>query len=270
MISPFPGMDPFLELRWQDVHTSLMTYIRDQLQEQLPADLLARMNERVVMEFTDDEPAPRDPHASGRPDVGIMESSGGIAVAAPPMIDRELAVPSGIMIREFEFPETEPFIEIVDAQTGARIITIIELVSPTNGQSGSGRDSYLAKQKSTLKAKVNLIEIDLTRAGDRAAIMPWCRELPLPWPAYLAGVHRKFGLKSPQLEYHELPMEAPLKPIAIPLRPTDADVILKLQPLIEQAYQRGRYYNIDYKTKLKPPLSYAEQALLDQRLEQRR
>jgi hypothetical protein len=32
MASPFPGMDPWLELHWRDEHASLIIYIRDQLQ----------------------------------------------------------------------------------------------------------------------------------------------------------------------------------------------------------------------------------------------
>ena len=36
MKSPFPGMDPYLEEFWPDVHASLIIYARDQLEEQLP------------------------------------------------------------------------------------------------------------------------------------------------------------------------------------------------------------------------------------------
>ena len=39
MNSPFPGMDPYLERHWGDVHQALVTYIRDQLQPSLPDDL---------------------------------------------------------------------------------------------------------------------------------------------------------------------------------------------------------------------------------------
>ena len=49
MPSPFPGMDPYLERHWGDVHTSLVTYARDQLQKFLPRDLRARVEERVVV-----------------------------------------------------------------------------------------------------------------------------------------------------------------------------------------------------------------------------
>ena len=45
--SPFPGMDPYLEASWGDIHQSLITYSRDQIQSQLPRDLRARTEERV-------------------------------------------------------------------------------------------------------------------------------------------------------------------------------------------------------------------------------
>ena len=47
MKSPFPGMDPYLERHWSDVHQALVTYIRDQLQPKLPEDLRARMQVRA-------------------------------------------------------------------------------------------------------------------------------------------------------------------------------------------------------------------------------
>ena len=50
MKSPFPGMDPYLEEFWPDVHASLIIYARDQLEEQLPSSLIARVEERVVFE----------------------------------------------------------------------------------------------------------------------------------------------------------------------------------------------------------------------------
>ncbi len=43
--NPFPGMNPWLEQAWGDVHASFMTYARDSLQDQLPPDLQARVEE---------------------------------------------------------------------------------------------------------------------------------------------------------------------------------------------------------------------------------
>ena len=39
MKSPFPGMDPYLEQHWGDVHQAFVTYLRDSLQPQLPGGL---------------------------------------------------------------------------------------------------------------------------------------------------------------------------------------------------------------------------------------
>ena len=47
-----------------------------------------------------------------------------------------------------------------------------------------------------------------------------------------------------------------LPTIAIPLRPTDQDVPLDLQQLINQCYDRGRYgFTIDYSADPGPPLA---------------
>ena len=43
-------MDPYLEAHWRDVHASLVIYIRDALQDHLPPELRARVEERVVLE----------------------------------------------------------------------------------------------------------------------------------------------------------------------------------------------------------------------------
>src|ERR1700676_2877218 len=50
MPSPFPGMDPYLEAHWRDVHASLIIYARDALQGVLPSALRARVEESVLLE----------------------------------------------------------------------------------------------------------------------------------------------------------------------------------------------------------------------------
>jgi hypothetical protein len=59
MKSPFPGMDPYLEEHWRDVHHRFLTYACDELQDRLPDDLRARLEERVFVEpeFAESEPA---------------------------------------------------------------------------------------------------------------------------------------------------------------------------------------------------------------------
>src|SRR5262249_45424787 len=69
MNSPFPGMDPYLEQFWPDLHARLMLYACDQLEEQLPGNLIARVEERVVLETEE------DPHGV-YPDIKITERAG--------------------------------------------------------------------------------------------------------------------------------------------------------------------------------------------------
>ena len=77
MNSPFPGMDPYLERFWPDLHARLILYACDQLEAQLPASLIARVEERVVLEIE----ARR--HRIIYPDVKISErpGKGGAAMA---------------------------------------------------------------------------------------------------------------------------------------------------------------------------------------------
>lgn len=49
MVSPFPGMDPYLEVHWPDVQTSLIVGACEVLNQRLPDDLVARANERAAM-----------------------------------------------------------------------------------------------------------------------------------------------------------------------------------------------------------------------------
>src|SRR5438105_3403683 len=46
MKSPFPCMDPYLELHWRDVHATMIVYMKEQLQPQLSGPLRARVEER--------------------------------------------------------------------------------------------------------------------------------------------------------------------------------------------------------------------------------
>ncbi len=63
----------------------------------------------------------------------------------------------------------------------------------------------------------------------------------------------------------------PLPPIGIPLLAPDPDIALDLQPLVANVYSRSRYdRDIDYSQPIDPPLSPAETAWLQERLQERR
>jgi hypothetical protein len=245
-------MDPYLEQDWLDVHSALITYIRDQLQDQLPQDLCARMESRVLVE-DDIEEKPQHRH----PDVRVVDvggsGGGGTAVLERPAFST--VEPDLWLVDARGEPATQRYIEIVDSQTRSRVVTTIELISPTNKRPGIGQHLYLAKREECLAAGVNVVEIDLTRAGDRLSILPQLGTI-WPLPTYVACVRP--ASRPNYIAVYRLPLDQPLKPIRIPLRAKDEDVVLQLQPLVAQAYVKGRYDRLDYSRPLDPPLSREE------------
>lgn len=73
MTRPFPGMDPYLESHWRDIHHRLITYAADEIQTGLPQDLRARVEERVFVESDLRErlPAISVPLRQGEPDLAL-------------------------------------------------------------------------------------------------------------------------------------------------------------------------------------------------------
>jgi hypothetical protein len=244
MASPFPGMDPYLERHWGDVHHRLITYASDRLQEILPKNLRARVEERVFVEAREGALRPIVP------DVRVVETR---------RRKREVvAAPSGLAIAEplvvlTDEETSQGFIEIRDASTGHRVVTVIEVLSPANKVPGEGQEKYLQKRQELRDSKVSLVEIDLVRTGRRPLPVPLENLSPSFRTAYHAWVRR--GWEAIKVEIYRLPLRERLAMIRIPLRKTDADVPLDLQALIDECYRKGGYEeDIDYQVDPQPPL----------------
>src|SRR5207245_471408 len=117
---------------------------------------------------------------------------------------------------------------------------------------GDGRDKYIQKQQEVIAAGVNLVEVDLTRGGLRRLAYPASALPPAHRATYLACIYRGFG--ADQFELYPMPLRARLPAIRIPLRDGDPDVVMDLQPLVDRAYEEGRYDDIDYRQPCEPPL----------------
>jgi hypothetical protein len=61
-----------------------------------------------------------------------------------------------------------------------------------------------------------------------------------------------------QREIYPIPLRGRLPSIRVPLRPSDPDAVLALQPLIDQAFERGKYWLMDYQRDLQPTLSKSD------------
>ena len=81
----------------------------------------------------------------------------------------------------------EWYLEIRDVGTG-KLVTVIEVLSPTNKSHGAGRKKYCKNRNRIFDSNTSLIEIDLLRAGK-----------PMPISDPRAGGER--------LSYHDQPWQ---------------------------------------------------------------
>lgn len=257
MQSPFPGMDPFIEGcgLWEDFHHDLIAAIKSDLAGRLPERYVVRTGERAYIAMVDPQEGQdgRQEHLF-KPDVGVVHKGpttdvGGttILTAAPcdTANDGEAVTLRALVPEEFR----EAFIEIFTTEPERRLVTVIEVLSPTKKRKDTpGWDLYLRKRNALLSGEANLVEIDLVRGGQRLPMVdPWP-----DWP-YCIMVARK--AQAPYCRVVKAHYRTRLPVVSVPLQSPDADLPLDLQPMIDHIYARSRYgQDIDYAKRLAPPL----------------
>ena len=137
METPFPGMDPYLEhpALWPGVHTRLIVALADQLGPKIRPRYVASVEDRVFIESADHDRIP---------DVWVQETGTGRPV---PAVHSGTAIATPLVVEVQQLEVREHYITILDRYRDLGVVTVIELVSPSNKAAGPGRDSYLAKQR---------------------------------------------------------------------------------------------------------------------------
>jgi Protein of unknown function (DUF4058) len=233
MPSPLPGMNPYLESPelWSEFHSRMIVAIADALDTTLSQDYRVAVEKRVYL--TQGE----ETILIGIPDVSVTatpQANTGTATAIAP----EPTIVEIPLAEEVQ----ERYLEIREIATG-RVVTVIELLSPKNKRSGDGRDAYSQKRQRIMLSQTHLVEIDLLRSGD-----------PLPMVGAITSDYRILVSRSdrrPKAQLYAFNLRQPIPTIQIPLA-ADTAVILEIQPLLHQIYDRARLaLAIDYQ---KPPI----------------
>lgn len=258
MPSPFPGMDPYLEnpKSWPDLHSSLISYIREDLQPQLRPKYIARIGERVELS------------SLGRgyiPDVLVIRSApaayGAPTAEAAPVADEPL------VMTLLEEERTVPFLEIIHHPSG-EVVTLIEVLSPAN-KSGEGREKYLRKQDDICNAGVNLVEIDLLSQGE--ATTRACRagaEKSAQWRYHVSVTRSR---PTARIEVYPASLRKRLPRCRIPLRAEDKDAVLDLPAVFTRCYDIGGYdLLVDYRQPPPVELSLEDKEWMEQLLQEAR
>jgi hypothetical protein len=147
--------------------------------------------------------------------------------------------------------ERQSFIEIRDRET-REVVTVVELLSPSNKRSGPDREQYLAKRLRLLRSWVNLVEIDLLRGGPRLPV------IDLPPCDYYALVSRY--PERPDAGLWPIRLREPLPVIPIPLRGPHPDARLDLQLMLHRLYDAAGYEDYIYTVEPDPALSAEDAA----------
>lgn len=243
MPSPFPGMDPYLEAHWRDVHARLIIYACDALQGRLPGSLRVCVEERALLATLQG--------LVDLPRRGLATwSEAGSAVAGPVLVEAEAE------------PTTETFLEIIDREYNDRVVTVLEFLSPSKKSPGPNHEAYWRKQREICSSNTNLVEIDLNRFGTHTLAFPLVSLKAKENTPYMACVRRT--TRRGKAEVYPMFLWARLPVVKIPLRPDDADVPLDLQALVEQCYRNGAYEGtLNYAIDPDPPLLGADKEWAD-------
>src|SRR5262249_3796846 len=134
MQSPFPGMDPYIEASglWGDFHSHLIEKIYDELAQRVPDRYFVQVGERsyVVLAGTNGKGT-----TPVTPDVGVVSAwersrRPGLVVAEP---EADAVTMRALIDERFR----EKFVGIYEADPDLRLVTSIEVPSPSNKRSGT-------------------------------------------------------------------------------------------------------------------------------------
>lgn len=259
MPSPFPGMDPYLEAPglWPNVHNSLIVALRDDLAPRLRPRYYVALEERTVRLSSDDLVFVT------RPDIAVMQPSG--RIDRPDSQEQPLPATlqaAQVLTVQVPLPDEvrEVYLEIRTADTD-QVITVVELLSPTNKLAGAGREQYERKRLELFGTLTHLVEIDLLRAGQ-----------PMP----VRGVTRQSSYRilvshaaqRPQAAWFAFGMQHAIPDFRLPLQPGDDAPLVALNQMLHTLYDRASYdLRIDYTAQPPPPpLLPADAAWVDAQL----
>jgi hypothetical protein len=251
MPSPFPGIDPYIESSgmWGDFHTTLLVALRAKLNALMPRRYRAKVDVFVFIQVPSERPRVR---RRLEPDTFVVKRhrrNGGLSAVGTMVAPSTITLPA---VRK-----KKKAVLVVDRQMN-RVVTAIEILSPSNKEAGDDRTAYLNKRGEYFGGGVSLVELDLLRGGSR---------LPLgsspPEKEYYAMVCRAWEF--PRADLWTFSIRDAIPDIPIPLAEGVPDTRLPLRECVERAHAEGCYdTEFEYGQPLTPALNKADSAWLRQ------
>lgn len=243
MPSLFPGMNSYLEqpIFWSEFHSRLIVAIADALTPSLLPRYYVGVETRTYLDGTDEE------LLIGIPDVIVLSATEQPQFKTP---TANTAVVTQIRPQPVVLPMPaevkQRYLEIREAGSDV-MITVIEVLSPTNKRKGAGRNAYEKKRQQILTSASHLVEIDLLRADEPMAM----QGVTTP-TAYRILVSR--SEKRPRANLYGFTLQEMIPEFPLPLKEIVEGVMVDLQAVVQGIYDRGDYsIRMNYQQPVPPP-----------------
>lgn len=131
-----------------------------------------------------------------------------------------------------------------------RLVTLLDVVSPSNKLTPQGRVAYFATRAEGRVASASLVEVDLLLRGQ--PLLDYSREGLPDWD-YAVTVTR--STQPDRFEIYTATVRKRLPRFRLPLAPDDRDTVLDLYTVFARAYDQGGFGGrIDYRADPQAPL----------------
>jgi hypothetical protein len=234
------------------VHNGLIAALQLSLAPQLRPRYYVAIEERLYITEPDQRVF------VGRPDLAVIGYPGAETVLQPAP-----SAFSGLTV-QVPLPDEvrETYLEVRETGTDY-VVTVLEILSPTNKRLGRGRRLYEDKRMEVLASRTHLVEIDLVRAGE-------------PMPITGRGSASEYrilvsrGDCRPNATLYAFGLRQPIPPFSLPLKPGDQEPTVDLGRILHDLYDRASYdLRLNYKGDPDPSLPLAEVVWADQWLRQK-
>jgi hypothetical protein len=234
-------MNPYLEHddAWHNFHEQFPDAVVAELEPQLGPNYFAKVDEHVyIHELPEDQR-----RFWGRADASVgltsreaVTQGGGAGTRTAP---RQVLLPVVDRVGL-------SYVEIRDRRS-RRLVTVIEMLSPSNKRPGVDRDQYETKRAEILASQAHFVEIDLLRGWER---MPFAEEVQCDYCVLVSRYADR-----PRGDLWAIGLREPLPCIPIPLLENDPEPELDLQKLLHHLYDTRGYAKFIYQSEPEPPLA---------------
>jgi hypothetical protein len=246
MLNPFPGMNPYLEHPelWHQVHNRLIVGLADAIADQVAPHYFVSIEQRIYQSFADPQSLVGIADVGIKRDPWVTDQSNALAGSV-----NVLTKPQRVQIT-MPWEVRERYLEIREVAT-KELITVLEVLSPSNKRTGEGRSIYESKRINILATKTNLVEVDLLRSGRPMAVQGAHKS------QYRILVSR--ASDRPEADLFTFNLQEKIPDFPLPLQGEHPEPIVSLQTILNDTYRRGRLdLLIDYSKDPVPELEASD------------